>query len=589
MLFEHSPNIVFVKDLEGRYVHVNVAFEKLVGIPRTKAVGRTDAQLFPAASALQFRRDDLSVIESGEPKGFEERTDFISGLGTSLTHKFPLRDADGAIVAVAGIVLDITERGRIHDKLESYVARQRLMLATMPAILWSTDATLTVTSAEGRGLRSMNLDTASAVGQPISLLLREESPGLAAHHRALAGETVTYEVTYSGREFACTVGPMQDAEGHIRGVAGVALDVSGERRARRALVESQTRYEQLYEACPLPMWAFDALTRRFLTVNRAAIELYGYSRQEFLGMRADDVRDAENVPDLIRFVQAMEPGRVYQVVMQHRTSSGTLLDIHGQYYRTLLEGKPVVVSTLVDVTERNRLQRQRDRYQEQLRQVSRRLVSAQEADRRAIAADLHDRVGQALSALGIQLTVLRSMMQPAAAPAHALLDEADEILKEAGSAVRGVIAELRPEALHEYGLVAGLRNLAEQARRRFGLDLSIAAPEEDLRLPAPIEAALYRISQEALANIAKHAAATRVHVEFRPSARGVALRIKDDGQGFRLAMLQEPEKLSRWGLLMMRERADAIGARVRVSSSSGRGTSICVAWRDRRAHPRAAG
>ena len=463
VLFQHTPNILFIKDLEGRYVDVNPAFETMTRVQRGQALGRTDAELFPAANAAQFRRDDLAVIDSGEPMVFEERIDFIEGPATSLTHKFPIRDDSGAIIAIGGVMMDISERRRIDAQLESYVMRQRLMLATMPAVLWSTNANLELTSVEGRALRLMNPDAALAIGQPIASLLRPGAPGLAAHRRALAGETVTYEVVYGGREFTCSVAPMQDADGGIRGVAGVALDVSEERIARQ----------------------------------------------------------------------------------------------------------------------------QRDRYQEQLAQVSRRLVSMQEAERRVIAADLHDRVGQALSALGIQLTVLRSVVQPAP-DAQAILQEAQQILDEAGAAVRGVLAELRPEALHEYGLGGALRNFESLAPRRYGFTLSLDAPDEDLRLPAAVEAALYRIFQEAVANAARHASATRMEVTFVGSSRGAVLRIRDNGRGFRLAELQEPEKLSRWGLLMMRERADSIGARLRVSSAPGRGTSIRVSWRERRADTRPA-
>lgn len=472
MLFEHTPNSLFVKDLEGRYVDVNPAYERMIGMPRERVVGCTDAQLFPREHAEQFRAADLRVIATGEAVEIEENTDLFGDPRTSLTHKFPIRDAHGAIIATGGILMDYTQRRRVQAQLAAYVMRQRLMLATTPAILWSTDADLRITSAEGRGLRAMDVEGPNSIGSPLESILKTGSPGMAAHWRALAGETVGYEVTYGGREFASTVGPMRDQDGRTVGVAGVAMDVSDERRARRQLAESESRYQ---------------------------------------------------------------------------------------------------------------------RYLERLQQVSRRLVSLQEAERREIAAELHDRVGQSLSALGIQLSVLDALVAPAAPAAQALLREAQQILDEAGSAVRGVISELRPEALHEYGLVAALRSLEARVARRFGLALSVMAPDENLRLPAAVEASLYRICQEAIANVSKHAQADRIEITFRATARGAALRVSDNGCGFRMSSLLEPGKLSRWGLLMMRERADSISAPIRVSSAPGRGTSICVSWRERRAHPRPAG
>ncbi|HUQ26953.1 MAG TPA: PAS domain S-box protein [Usitatibacter sp.] len=582
--FESNPNILFAKDLEGRYVHVNPAFERLVG-PRSNVIGHTDDELFPPEVARQFREHDRMVRAAGHPLQFDETTALLGGPKSSITVKFPVHDTSGKMIATAGALMDFTERRRIQDELESYVARQRMMLATMPAIIWSTDAALTVTAIEGRGLGYIGLDGPKAVGISIPTLMRDNPAAITAHEVAFAGDTVRYEVTFRGREFTCTVGPMQDGSGLTRGVSGVALDVTEERSARRELAESQARYQEMYESCPLPMWAFDARTRQFLIVNQAAIALYGYSRQHFLSMRADDVTDPKVVAQMIAYVDSLERDRVYTIEREHRGANGLRLDVEIHYFLSQLQDLPVVVATVIDVTQRNRLARERERDQKHLQQVSQRLVTMQESERRRIADDLHERVGQSLSALGMQLKMMESTEAP---PESVLLAEAQRILGEVGDAVRGIMSELRPEALHEYGLVAGLRDLEQRALRRFGVTLSIVAPKEDLRAPDVVESALYRLCQEALANTLKHAQARQTELTYRASARGIVLCIQDNGRGFDMARLRDPDKRSRWGLLMMRERAGSVGALFRISSSPGRGTRIVVSWRDRRAQPRAA-
>jgi PAS domain S-box-containing protein len=459
----------------------------------------------------------------------------------------------------------------------------------MPAVLWATDEELRITSAEGAALRALGIDAPAIVGSTVTSLVKPGTQADDAHQRALAGETVSYGVTFRSREFAATVGPLLDDAGGLVGVAGVALDVTAQRDAERALRESEDRYRSLFKANPVPMWAYDIDTGAFRFVNNAAVRLYGYSHEEFRSLTPDDLRPAGEVPRLHALVQTMQPDRQYFSRWKHRKKSGELIDVEAYDHMTTVGGHRVIVAAIVEVTERNRVQEQRDRYQAQLQEVSRRLVTLQEAERRSLAVELHDRVGQSLSALGIQLALLESTLGTAPPKAREILRETQAILLETGDAVRGVIAELRPEALQEFGLAAALRTLSESTQRRFGFRLEVSAPEEDLRLPPPVEAALYRICQEAIANAARHAGAKRVAIIIRARARGAGLCIADDGRGFDPTALPGQVRPAHWGLLMMRERADSVGATLRVRSAPGRGTAVHARWNERRKTPRPEG
>jgi PAS domain S-box-containing protein len=456
-------------------------------------------------------------------------------------------------------------------------------------VLWSTDKGLRITSAEGAALRDLGTDASSIVGSALTTLVAPESPADEAHRRALVGETVRYDVSFRNRDFAATVGPLLDDAGRIAGIAGVAIDVTAQRDAERALRESEERYRSLFKSNPVPMWAYDVDTGAFRFVNNAAVRLYGYSREEFRSLTPDDLRPPGEVPRMHALLQSMQPDRQYFSRWLHRKKNGELIEVEAYDHMTAVGGHRVIVAAIVEVTERNRVQEQRDRYQARLQEVSRRLVTLQEAERRSLAAELHDRVGQSLSALGIQLALLESALGPAPARAREILRETQSILLETGDAVRGVIAELRPEALQEFGLAAALRTLSEPTRRRFGFSLEVQAPEEDLRLPPTVEAALYRICQEAVANAGRHAGAKRVTIVIRARARGAGLCIADDGRGFDPASLRGQARPAHWGLLMMRERADSVGAALRVRSAPGKGTAVHVKWSERRRVPRPAG
>ena len=359
-------------------------------------------------------------------------------------------------------------------------------------------------------------------------------------------------------------------------VVGTCQDVTERVLDERRLRESEQRYRDLFEVSPLALWAYDAESLRFVLVNDAAIRLYGYSREEFAAMTIMDIRAERDVAQVRDAIAAMQPRRYYQRRSRHRSRDGNLIEVEVFTHLAMHHGRPVVVSLVFDVTEQERQRRERKALDMQLRDVGRRLVMLQEEQRRAMAAELHDRVGQSLSVLGIQLSMLATaLVKP---ESKRLVAEATAILEETGQAVREVIRELRPEGLHEFGLAAALRNLAAVTERRIGVTVRVM-PETAMRLPSAVELAWFRTCQEALANVAKHARATTVTIMMRETGPGAVLCIADDGVGFDLRTFAAPGH-SRWGLLMMRERVEAVGSRLRISSKPGGGTRVVLSWKD---------
>jgi signal transduction histidine kinase len=213
---------------------------------------------------------------------------------------------------------------------------------------------------------------------------------------------------------------------------------------------------------------------------------------------------------------------------------------------------------------------------EGLKHLSRRLIEAEENERRNINRELHDRIGQNLAAVNLNLGMIRSQL-----PGEALqvvgprVDDAQLLLGDTMSHVRNLMAELRPAALDDYGLVAALRTYAAEYSKRFGTGVGVSGSDPVPRLPLPAEIALFRIAQEALNNVAKHARATRVDVRLAEAGESVVLSITDNGTGFD-ASQQRMAKPS-WGMTTMRERAEAVGATLTVDSTPGRGTRIQAA------------
>ena len=212
----------------------------------------------------------------------------------------------------------------------------------------------------------------------------------------------------------------------------------------------------------------------------------------------------------------------------------------------------------------------------EVRALFTRLVSAQEEERRRIARDIHDQVGQQMTALRMNLDALRSQTG-----GHATLLEQTErtqrLAEELDQSIDFLTWQLRPAALEHLGLSAALQNLVTSWSERFAVPADFAVQgAEDMRLPRDVEANLYRIAQEALHNIAKHAEATRATVVLIQHGRQLALVIEDNGRGFDPASSAAGNASAGLGLVSMRERAVLVGGQLDIDSSPEHGTAIYV-------------
>lgn len=204
----------------------------------------------------------------------------------------------------------------------------------------------------------------------------------------------------------------------------------------------------------------------------------------------------------------------------------------------------------------------------------RRLVELQEAERREIARELHDRVGQTLVALRINMHMVRSRLDEHDDPAiRGRNEESIELVESAFKSVQDVMYGLRPPMLDDHGLVASLEWHAKEVGRRSGLRIDVLG-RADLRASADVELALFRIAQEALANVARHAGAKSVTIDVSTDAKSISLAIEDDGVGF--SGEDGLAERAGFGFISMRERAEAIDGTFAIASDEGKGTRIVV-------------
>jgi two-component system sensor histidine kinase UhpB len=233
--------------------------------------------------------------------------------------------------------------------------------------------------------------------------------------------------------------------------------------------------------------------------------------------------------------------------------------------------------SVLDITEHKQTEQALRCSAQQLTALSRRLVEVQEAERRQLSRELHDRVGQNLTALSINLDILRTTLPADENVDHrARLNDSSELLESTVDSIENVMAELRPPMLDDYGLLPALHWYAKDFSKRTGVEVIVLGNDGPERLPPETEIALFRIAQEALTNVAKHAGASRVEIVLDHCGSRCVMTVSDDGSGIEAGPERDAAQRPGLGMVTMRERAQAIGGRFCVRSVPGGGTQIAI-------------
>jgi PAS domain S-box-containing protein len=236
-----------------------------------------------------------------------------------------------------------------------------------------------------------------------------------------------------------------------------------------------------------------------------------------------------------------------------------------------------VFGTVQDITERKKLEQERQADALRLAELSRRVVAVQEEERRRLAGELHDRTSPNLAAASLNLGMIAADLPPRAPGGlESRLADTRALLADTIAGIRDVCADLRPATLDYAGLPRALREYAEQLSRRTGLAIRVSGESPATRLNADTESMLFRIAQEALTNCAKHAQAGTVEVELSFANPHTVLTISDNGPGFDPKALGQSGHRPGLGLLTMRERVELAGGKFSLDSAPGKGTRIRV-------------
>ena len=338
------------------------------------------------------------------------------------------------------------------------------------------------------------------------------------------------------------------------------------------LVESETRYHNLFENVPVGL---NRTTPRgqILEANQALVDMLKYPDKESL-LAVNVIDLFANPQDRIQWQELIVQEQIVQgFEVQYRRYDGSIIWVRSNARANPSEDGQVQYyeGSLEDITEQAQAE-------QRMRELTRQLVTAQETERKHIAQELHDELGQALTAISLDLGRIEQALPPdTGTRLKKMVKEARTLTDEVDERVSELALELRPSLLDDLGLAPTLEWYVDQYSQRLGVAVAMEIKGLEKRLPPEMETGLYRIIQEALTNVARHAQAHSISLHLERSSGMVTVNIADDGRGFDFEKAQgSAGSTGGVGLLGMKERASALGGRFEVHSKPGQGTRIHV-------------
>ncbi|MBN1269329.1 MAG: PAS domain S-box protein [Kiritimatiellae bacterium] len=475
------------------------------------------------------------------------------------------------VAILCSTLADIIERKKAESALRQSEERFREMAELLPETVFEVDTNGRLTFANRTAFEMFGYDQAEFERglSAMDMFRAEDRARLLDNLRAvMAGERVRGQEYCAqrkdGRTFPVVAYSTRIVrDGKAAGVRGFLIDVTARKDMENALRDSVANFKALAEN------AIDGIlilgeNGLHVYANTRAVEITGYSADELRQMGLADLAHPDEVPKLLaqaeaRLGGAEAPSRYETVIV---TRDGRNLPVEVSATRTLWQGRPAGMAIIQDITARRLIEDER-------RSFAARLMEVQEEERKEISAVLHDHLGQLLTLANLELS------EPArkGAKPGARIEAAKQRIDEALAAVRDMAISLRPPLLDDLGLEAALETLTEEFGDRSGLRIRLDRKGSLPALDAQTKTCLYRVLQEALTNVAKHARATQVVVNLRAEDGDIILEVADNGIG-----LAEPPDSSHkgMGLVGMRERIERLGGSLAVIGGTGRGAHIVV-------------
>ncbi|MEO8822477.1 MAG: PAS domain S-box protein [Ginsengibacter sp.] len=361
---------------------------------------------------------------------------------------------------------------------------------------------------------------------------------------------------------------LEYSDGDFVGSMGFFNDVTEKKHLEESLISSELKFRSFFDVAPIPMGAFDPETLKFVLINKAAVNQYGFSEEEFLNKTILEIRrddDISKIKDDIRKMKEdvinSNKNKIYKSSLNHFKKSGEKVEVEIYTALVLIDGKDCILTVAIDVTERNQ-----NEYK-----MTKAIIKTQEDERYEIGGELHDNVCQILAATKMSLSRVRPSLSGTAID---LYNQSSEGIMLAIEEIRNLSHRLAPAFFDNTKLEEAFEGLFKtfNVTNTYNISLDFDSRAKNLNISQEIQLSLYRILQEQLRNIITHAKCTSIEVEVFIKNDKLQMRIADDGIGFNMHQVKEGI-----GLSNMKRRAEIFSGKFHITSSQGKGCEILIA------------
>ncbi|MDP3744213.1 MAG: PAS domain-containing protein [Methylotenera sp.] len=579
-LIDSIPDLIFFKSTDSVYLGFNKAFAEFCGHHESELVGKTDYDFAAVDIADTFREKDREMLASAITQHNDEWVTFPDGRVALLnTMKTPLLDAGGKIIGVIGVSRDITERYRMEQELIKREREFRTLAESAPDNIARYDREARMLYINPVLERTMGLLTAEVFGKrkneifpQIESMLRYQqileqviASGKPAEFEMISnsvgGERVLYDLIRFAPEF--------DAHGNVVGAVAIGRDYTEQKRLELELMRREREFRTLAENSPEMIVRYDC-DYRCVYVNPAYVRHTGISSSSVDSIWRPMLPREEYIAWLKR---VMQTGASDHILLEWRAPGGHLVS-HWMHAVAEYDEDNHVVGVLAighNVSKLKETERQLEESQYLLRKLAARGEAVREGERKELAREVHDELGQYLMGLRINVTAVDLQFAKDNPTLHEKTKHLIALVDSTIQVVRNVVASLRPKAL-DMGIVSALEWLVDEYQERTKIICNLHVCNEGVQLDDKRVTAVFRIVQESLTNISRHAEASQVDIVLEKNESQYVLQVRDNGKGF------DPEirKDKSFGLVGMQERAYTLSGKVEVSSELGRGTIITV-------------
>jgi PAS domain S-box-containing protein len=585
-LIDILPDAVCLIHPNGKFLAGNTQAAAMLGFAGTEELlAKNIFEFTPPAEHARIEADFMNALKTGVLRNAEyvmlkqDGTPFRVELSATVSLGINQQPA-----GLLSVVRDVTERRHAQEALRASEERFRQLADHIREVFW-------MTTGDRQKIIYVSPAYAEIWGQPCENLYaapRNWSDAIHPDDRHRVLESVStkaatgeYDETYrvirpdgTIRWIQDRAFPIHDAAGNIYRIVGIADDITKRKQAWDALGESEARKRAIMQA------ALDAIITidhegRMLELNPAAEKTFAHSRTKLIGENVMDI-----VPPSFRawFKSGLEnsfagdqgPVLGSRVEMPALRADGSSFSAEFTITRIRLAGQPMFTLYIRDITAQKRAETE-------LRALPQRILKAQEDERSRIAQELHDGINQLIASVKMRLRKVEGSLPDLKPAAREILHRCDRLLVKALEENRRIAHNLRPTDLDNLGLTAACSSFCNDLQTRTNLQFELRLLEPTQRLSPVVELHLFRIVQEAINNIEKHAKAELVKLAMRLDGEFVELKITDDGQGFDQKTVHATKR-SRHGLGLtnMRERALSVGGTYEIHSKPGKGTAIHV-------------